>query len=223
MPKSVVESRVNDLKLFLDNLGRDERDEIKNSIREELEIVALDVYQRLRAATPQREPDSSDIFGHRQDAWAKYGVQNYIVSQSPYPSERQHGMTLRSGWTFPEFDFIGSTKDFINVNVSFGNMAPHARLALLGEYNKSSWEIPGSGGLHGGRRAMMWMASNGRPVFRWVHTVTRTSPNVGPVTFNAPSGNLSYLLARAEQELEISGQRMINRVANAIRRSFDGL
>ena len=174
--------------------------------------VGYDVVDFLRRITPERQ-ENSDIYGHRLDAWEKYGEQPYLVRKSEYPSVRQYGSTIRQGWAVPARDFSGSARNRIQLNLRLTNLADHAPLVLLNEYKQESWEIPGKDGLYGGRKAMMWQGRNGKPVFRWVHTRTRgEGTNVGPVEVKKPAtARLGWVLTEAENFMSTKNEEVVSR------------
>lgn len=227
MPKFIdfgisVKSRLNILSEHIDNITKSERSALKNAIRNATYRISLDTLYTLIDNTPRRPDEDSSIYGYRQAAWDKYGVQDYIHIQSPSPSERVYGIHLQDGWITPTLDFTGSTKNTIRYSTSFQNRSPHARLALLGEYNKSSWEIPGTNGMYGGRKLMMWQGSNGNPVFRWVIVNNQKSSNVGPITYRHGAPVTKPILA-AQRLLEQERIPLVNDVIRSIKDSFNTL
>ena len=203
---ATVINRLALLRTYIDNLSNDDRGLLKRELRNKASVAINKAKADMQAITPERK-DDEETYKYRQMGWNsdRYGEQSYLITKSPYPAIRQHGMTLKDGWSYSspgsrEIDFIGSTKNFIEMSTSIENTAPHSKLALLGEYNKYSWNIPNNG-LEGGRKAMLW-SFNSRPIFRWVHAnFSGRSSFIGPVTVTRPSP-LTYIVRRGERTLE---------------------
>ena len=202
-------NRIDILTARIQDITRKERSNVRESLRDTANRIAFRAYQEMRAQTPEPQDDSK-TFEYRQIGWGKYGKQDYLYKQSEYVAERNFGMTLKSGWREPIPDFRGSTKTTINLNMNFSNIAPHARMVLLGEYTKSSWSIPGRKGLRDGRTYML-ASINGRPVFRF---------HKYPVTINKPR-DLGYLLDIGQQVFDTYNNELVNTIEQAIVRDFE--
>lgn len=219
----VITDRINVLRKSLNELvGRDtvnrtDRRSIRNVIRQAADEFAWRAYMQLRRNTTVFIEDD-EIFKWREEGWAKYGKQEYIVEQSPVVAKRHWGMTIHEGWLYPQIDFIGSNRNTINVNVRFSNLAPHANKVLLGEYGVDSWDIP-KGNMHGGRKVMMWQGPDGQPRFRWVHTKNGNKP---PIHFKKPATN-TYPIYAAEREIESSRSEILDAVEEAIKNNLGNL
>lgn len=202
-------NRIDILTTRIQNITRKERSNVRESLRDNASRIAFRAFQEMRARTPEPQDDST-TFAYRQIGWSKYGEQDYLKSPSQYVAERNFGITLRQGWQEPIPDFRGSTGTTINLNINFSNIAPHARLVLLGEYTKSSWSIPGRDGLRDGRRYMLYSKS-GRPFFRF---------HKYPVKINRPK-DLGYLLDIGQEVFDSYNTELINTIEQAIVRDFE--
>ncbi len=212
MSSNIVRERMNVLRSFIGKVTDAEREDLKISIDKVLSKATKDALRKMKSITPVRR-DDSQTYEYRQIGWEKYGEQSYLKSRSIMPSERQHGITLKDGWVEPKIDFIGTNQFAMRVSATILNSAPHAGLAINGEYRKSSWTIP-KGDLEGGRKLMLW-SSNGNPVFRWV-AVNTNNANTGPVTFKRPNKPLDYI-PEAGKEVLLSYS---DELEDTIRRHF---
>lgn len=204
-------NRIDVLTARIQNITRQERSTVREGLRDLADRVALRAFMEMRANTPEPE-DDSQTFSFRKIGWTKYGQQDYLKQMSPFVAERNQGITLKQGWRQPIPDFRGSTKTTINLNVNFSNVAPHARLVLLGEYTKGSWTIPSNNGLRDGRRYMLY-SLNGRPVFRF---------HKYPVTIPRPK-DLGYLLEIGQDVFDSYRSEFLDSIQNSIQRDFESL
>lgn len=181
-----TKDRFNLLKSKIEQLEADERDVVKNRVRNFTSVVMDEALVAMRNKTPERPDEPSEIYEHREAKWSEIGhTQPYILEKSPNRSIRLYGMTLKSGWVLPKIDFIGSGKNRVHISASIKNIAPHASMALEGKYTGdkgvSGWEITGNP-LHDGRKALAFMR-NSTPFF------VRPEQSNFPVKFR-PSGPL---------------------------------
>lgn len=220
--KTTVKSRMNILSEKIGSISGDKRTFLREELRSSLNILAESIRIQMAAKTPRKPDEDSDIYSYREAAWEKYGQQDYIYSPDPSPSVRLYGMHLADGWQTPKIDFIGSNKNTIRINATFENIAPHAKMALLGQYSKSSWEIP-SNGMYGGRKVMMWQGPGGRTMFRWVDAKNPKSANTGPITFYPEANINSGPLEFAEDELAMSSDYFLHQVMQSMKDYFNKL
>jgi hypothetical protein len=204
-----VVNRIRILRAKLEALERPDRTRIKKEMEFAIQPFTNEALRDLKLATPE-SPESAETMAFREKGWSKYGIQDYVLQRSDLKSERYWGISLKNGWAPPVVDFTGSGKNIIGFNVRFANIAPQARLVLLGEYNKSSWDIPKEN-MHGGRRVMMWQRSDGSYGFRW--------DTQGPLTQRAPRP-LTRILEEAEVEMERSRPAMIKAIQDALVEEF---
>lgn len=207
-----VTDRIALLRAKFDQLGRPERTELKKAMELAVQPFLQQAVNDLKQRTPE-SPEPPEIFQYRQAGWEEYGIQNYVLQRTPLKSERYWGISLKNGWGPPIIDFAGSGRGRIGFNVRFPNIAPQAPLVLLGEYKKSSWDVP-KGSMYGGRRVMMWIGPGGTPQFRW--------DTKGPIRMPAPRP-LTWLLEEAEIEMAKSRPAMIKAIQDALVREFEVL
>lgn len=208
-PVKITLDRINLLKAKINNLVADERGSIKDSVRNTFTNAAQEAFSTMRRLTPERPDEPDYIYSYREDRWNKLGVQDYILNRSANRSVRLYGTTLKSGWTLPKIDFIGSTKGFINVSARIGNIAPHANMIFNG-YKSSTWNITDNVPLRHGRQALMF-EHNGRPFF-----IKPTAINF-PVRFRAPSSDKFKSILQ-------TGFEVINSFRDELRQSvIDGM
>lgn len=219
---TTVKNRINILSEKLNNISGDKRTFLREGLRNSLNDLATTIRAQMAAKTPRKPDEDSDIYSYREAAWEKYGQQDYLYSPDPSPSVRLYGMHLADGWQTPKIDFIGSNKNTIRINATFENIAPHAKMALLGQYSKSSWEIP-SNGMYGGRKVMMWQGPGGRTMFRWVDAKNPKSVNTGPITFHMPDRTVVEPLDYAEKELAMSSDYFLYQVMQSMKDYFNQL
>lgn len=208
-----VVNRLNILKAKFDDLTKPERQIFKAEVDQALRSFRLSIRDKLISATPESEEDS-DIYKFRQIGWEKYGVQPYIYNTSNIPEKRKHGVTIKRGWKIPTMDHYYSGVNRVGVNIRFANIAPHAPLAILGEYKQSSWKIPKSG-MHGGRRALMW-GFNGKPIFKWVAVQGITIP----ITKKAPTGRFNWMIGMIERETKSQIPEVIDAIKRTVTKEF---
>ncbi len=208
-----VVNRLNILKAKFDNLTRPDRESFKDDVEDALHNFSLDLIDRLRAATPESEEDP-DIYSLRQKGWAKYGEQSYLYNTSTVPEIRKHLVSIKRGWGYPTLDYSFSGVNRVGINIRFTNMAPHAPLAILGEYKQSSWKIPKTE-MHGGRKLLMW-GYNGRPVFKWIVVQGITVP----ITQRAPSRKFDWMIGMIERELRSEIPNIVETVKKSLTREF---
>lgn len=130
-----VKNRIKQFRFKIESISGDTRNIIKDNLRDVFDVASLDAYTRMVEMTPQRSDEHPDVYKWRLK------TQPYLIQQSPNRSISLYGMTLKQGWIPPKIDFIGSTKNTINISTQINNRAPHASMALLGHYTKFGWEI----------------------------------------------------------------------------------
>jgi len=208
----VVVDRINILKTYISKLTTEDRLTVKDEIEKTVLKLGNDAVKILQNITPEKK-ESSDIMEHRVDGWKKYGFQSYLKSTSDKPSERWWGMTTKSGWIAPVVDYSYSGTNLIGVNLRLANNAPQAPAALLGEFKSKSWYLP-KNKMHGGRKAMMWMGDNGKPVFRWAQN--------GSIKINAPKeATLKHVVDKGVNILTMSKPAIIDAIAIDLKNNIE--
>jgi hypothetical protein len=181
--------RFNLLRSKIARLSNDERDYVKNNLKQITDTAASEAYRRMVQLTPVRPDEDADMYKAREDAIGRYGKPSYIKTMSPNRSVRLYGSNLRDGWQLPKVDFIGSNLGTIRLSASISNIAEHAKMVIEGNYREKIWNITGNP-LQGGRKALAWMRGS-KPFF------------VRPENFNFP---VKFKSNTKVKDLDIPGE-----------------